>query len=159
MPPDPTGRADAEMLRVLTALQQSGAKPVATLTVAQARAQPTPGDAATSVAVAMGMPAKMPLAKVVDIQVAGAAGMLPARMYDPQTSRGPAPVILYFHGGGWVTGNLDTYDASDRALAMATGAIVVSVQYRLHYAAAGLLHPADRADAAHPSGPAELTGA
>lgn len=129
--PDPTGRADADMLRVLTAFQASGAKPVPTLTVDQARTQPTPGDAATAVAVSMGMPAKMPVARVAAIQVAGAAGMLPARVYDPQTSRGPAPVILYFHGGGWVTGTLDTYDASDRALANSTGAIVLSVAYRL----------------------------
>ena len=131
MPPDPTGRADADMVRVLTAFQASGAKPIQTLTVEQARAQPTPGDAATTVAVQMGLPAKMPLARVTDIQIGGAAGMLPARVYDPQTSRGPAPVILYFHGGGWVTGTLDTYDASDRALANSTGAIVLSVAYRL----------------------------
>ena len=129
--PDPTGRADADMLRVLTAFQASGAKPVPTLTVEQARAQPTPGDAATTVAVSMGLPAKMPVARVTDIQVAGGAGMLPARVYDPQVAHGPAPVILYFHGGGWVTGTLDTYDASDRALANSTGAIVLSVGYRL----------------------------
>lgn len=129
--PDPTGRANADMLRVLTAYQASGAKPVSMLTVEQARAQPTPGDAATTVAVSMGRPAKMPVARVTEIQVAGAAGMLPARVYDPRTTQGPAPVILYFHGGGWVTGNLDTYDASDRALANSTGAIVVSVAYRL----------------------------
>ena len=131
MPPDPTGRADADMLRVLTALQASGAKPIPKLTVEQARSQPTPGDAAVTVAQGMGMPGKLPVAKVADIQVQGAAGMLPARVYDPGLSRGPAPVILYFHGGGWVTGTLDTYDASDRALAQGTGAIVVSVQYRL----------------------------
>ena len=100
--PDPTGRANSDMLRVLTAFQASGAKPVPMLTVEQARSQPTPGDAATSVAVSMGMPAKMPIARVADIQVAGAAGMLPARVYDPQLAKGPAPVILYFHGGGWV---------------------------------------------------------
>jgi acetyl esterase/lipase len=129
--PDPTGRANADMLRVLTAYQASGAKPVATLSVEQARAQPTPGDAATAVAVQRGLPAKMPLAQVTDIQIQGAAGPIPARVYDPQTGRGGAPVILYFHGGGWVTGTLDTYDASDRALANGTGAIVVSVQYRL----------------------------
>ena len=88
MPADPTGRANADMVRVLTALQAGGAKPVATLTVEQARMQPTPGDAATTVAVSMGMPAKMPVARVTDIQVAGAAGMLPARIYDPQMSHG-----------------------------------------------------------------------
>jgi acetyl esterase len=129
--PDPTGRADTDILRVLTAFQASGAKPVAKLTVEQARSQPTPGDAAMTVAQQMGAPGKLPVAKVADIQVRGAAGPLPARVYDPGLSRGPAPVILYFHGGGWVTGNLDTYDASDRALAQGTGAIVLSVQYRL----------------------------
>lgn len=131
MPPDPTGRADADMLRVLTAYQASGAKPVVMLSVEQARAQPTPGDAATAVAVQMGMPAQMPIASVRDTQIEGAAGLLPARVYDPQMAHGAAPVILYFHGGGWVTGTLDTYDASDRALASSTGAIVVSVQYQL----------------------------
>lgn len=130
-PPDPTGRADAEMVRVLTAFQASGAKPIASLTVPQARAQPTPGDAAATVARQAGAPAKQPVAKVSDIQVQGAAGPLAARVYDPQMTRGPAPVILYFHGGGWVTGTLDTYDASDRELANGTGAIVVSVAYRL----------------------------
>lgn len=93
MPPDPTGRADADMLRVLAAFQASGAKPVPKLTVEQARSQPTPGDAAATVAQGMGMPGKPPVAKVADIQVQGAAGMLPARVCDPGLSRGPAPVI------------------------------------------------------------------
>jgi acetyl esterase len=79
----------------------------------------------------MGVPAKQPVAKVTDIQIQGAAGPLAARVYDPQVAHGQAPVILYFHGGGWVTGDLDTYDASDRELANGTGAIVISVQYRL----------------------------
>ena len=131
MPPDPTGRADADMLRVLTAYQASGAKPVYALTVEQARMQPTPGDAAATVATQTGAPAKLVVAEVTDITVQGTTGSLPARVYDPQVAHGPAPVILYFHGGGWVTGTLDTYDASDRALATGTGAIVVSVQYRL----------------------------
>lgn len=153
--PDPTGRADADMLRVLTALQASGAKPVSTLDVAQARAQPTLGDAAAAVARQMGVAAKQDVAKVSDITITGGATTLPARVYYPMPPQagdgaqagamlaqvpaprpgqpvmpGALPVILYFHGGGWVTGTLDTYDASDRALANGTGAIVVSVQYR-----------------------------
>lgn len=136
MPPaDPTGMADTDMLRVLTAYQASGAKPVAALTVEQARMQPTPGMAAMAVQQQLkGSADPQPVAKVYDTTVMGAAGPLPAREYDPRvgiaTSR-PSPVILYFHGGGWVTGTLDTYDASDRALAAGTGAIVLSVQYRL----------------------------
>ena len=155
--PDPTGRADADMLRVLAAYQASGAKPVSALTVEQARAQPTPGDAAAAVARQMGVAPKQEVARVADITITGGATTLPARVYYPVTSQGGAmaqagspasqsgvpapkpgqpvapgalPMILYFHGGGWVTGTLDTYDASDRALADGTGAIVVSVQYR-----------------------------
>jgi acetyl esterase len=83
------------MLRVLTAFQASGAKPIPTLTVEQARAQPTQGDAAATVAQQMGVPAKQPVAKVTDIQIQGAAGPLPARVYDPQMAHGAAPVILF----------------------------------------------------------------
>lgn len=137
------------MLRVLTAFQRSGAQPIANLSVAQARSQPTPGDAAAIVAQQIGVLPKLPLAKVADSQIPGPAGMLPTRIYDPQASRGPAPVILYFHGGGWVTGNLDTYDASDRALAQGTGAVVVSVQYRLG--------PENRFPAAHDDANAAYT--
>jgi len=129
--PDPTGRANAEMTRVLAAYQASGAKPVNTLTVEQARMQPTPGDAAAMVAQQMGVAAKLPIAQVSDITIQSTTGPLAARVYNPKTIRGAAPMILYFHGGGFVTGNLDTYDASDRELAYGTGAIVVSVQYRL----------------------------
>ena len=160
------------MLRVLTAYQASGAKPVSTLDVAQARLQPTPGDAAAAVARQMGVAPKQDVAKVSDITITGGATTLPARVYYPTmpqggpmaaqdgsmsapagtqmaqaaphathggmpmprpgqpVAQGALPVILYFHGGGWVTGTLDTYDASDRALANGTGAIVVSVQYR-----------------------------
>ena len=119
------------MQRVLAAYQASGAQPVATLSVLQARSQPTPGDAAAMVAQRLRVQPNPPVAKITDIQIPTTGGMLPARLYDPEATRGPAPVILYFHGGGWVTGTLDTYDESCRALARGTGAVVVSVQYRL----------------------------
>lgn len=65
--------------------------------------------------------------------VAGAAGRLPARRYIPAASQsgGPGPLMVYYHGGGWVVGDLDTHDAVCRALANATGAPVISVDYRL----------------------------
>lgn len=53
-----------------------------------------------------------------------------ARIYTPTGSR-PFPVIVYFHGGGWVIGNLDIYESSCRALCQACQAIVISVAYRL----------------------------
>ncbi|MGV0025305.1 alpha/beta hydrolase fold domain-containing protein [Phormidesmis priestleyi] len=57
------------------------------------------------------------------------AGDLLVRIYQPR-GNGPFPVLVYFHGGGWVIANLDTYDASCRALTNAASCIVVSVAYR-----------------------------
>ena len=57
---------------------------------------------------------------------------MPARIYRPQGLLSRLnPMMLYFHGGGWVTGDLDSHDATARALARRTGAIVVSAIYRL----------------------------
>jgi acetyl esterase len=66
---------------------------------------------------------------VRDVTIPSQAGGMPARVYSPSAS---APgVIVYFHGGGWVVGSLDSWDASCRALAVASGCDVVSVDYRL----------------------------
>src|SRR5713101_3087079 len=51
-----------------------------------------------------------PLARIEDIRIPGPAGALPARIYDASGARRPAaPVVLYFHGGGWVQGDLETH--------------------------------------------------
>jgi len=71
-----------------------------------------------------------PVADVVDREVAGPAGPVPVRIYTPQ-AEGPHPAVVFFHGGGWVIGNLDTHDGTARKLANAAGAVVVSVDYRL----------------------------
>jgi len=57
-------------------------------------------------------------------------GGLPARVYVPE-GQGPFPVLLYFHGGGWVLGNLDSHDDLCRSLCKRAGMIVVSLDYRL----------------------------
>ncbi len=57
-------------------------------------------------------------------------GEIPIRIYMPGAS-GVRPVIVYYHGGGWVVGNIDTHDNITRYLAKASGDIVVSVDYRL----------------------------
>lgn len=56
---------------------------------------------------------------------------LRARMYRPVVADTAAPGLLYFHGGGWVIGDLDTHDAICRRLALASGRVVVAVEYRL----------------------------
>src|SRR5947209_6436024 len=67
--------------------------------------------------------------EVVDGTLAGAAGELPYRLYRP-TTPGPHPILVYFHGGGWVLGSLDSDDPLCRDLCVRTDAIVVSVNYR-----------------------------
>ncbi|MGY8662225.1 alpha/beta hydrolase [Bradyrhizobium sp. UFLA05-109] len=69
-----------------------------------------------------------PVEEVRDIEVRGGAGSLAARVY--RLGSKPAPTVIYFHGGGWVAGNLDTHDRQARFLAIETGAVVVSVDYR-----------------------------
>lgn len=70
--------------------------------------------------------------KVVHKLIPGPESDLIARIYTPDIDRPDEgwPVIVYFHGGGWVLATLDTYDASCRALCKGAGAIVVSVHYR-----------------------------
>ena len=65
---------------------------------------------------------------VEDITVNGAAGPIAARVYRVSDAR--APTVVFFHGGGWVAGDLDTHDRQARYLAIETGAVVVSVDYR-----------------------------
>jgi acetyl esterase len=68
------------------------------------------------------------VASVADIQVKGAAGPLAARVY--RVSREKSPTVVFFHGGGWVAGDLETHDRQARLLAIETNAVVVSVDYR-----------------------------
>jgi acetyl esterase len=68
--------------------------------------------------------------KVEDRTFRGPAGDLPMRIYTPD-GRGPFPVLVYFHGGGWVVGSVETVDASCRSLTNLAGCIVVSADYRL----------------------------
>ena len=70
------------------------------------------------------------VAKVEDRTIANGNFQVPVRIYTPAGS-GPFPVLSWFHGGGWVIGNLETADATARHLAVGAGCVVVSVDYRL----------------------------
>jgi acetyl esterase len=72
------------------------------------------------------------LARVEDIAIPGPAGPVPARVYDPAGPGAPARgALAYFHGGGWVQGDLETHHGLCARLADRSGALVVSVDYRL----------------------------
>jgi acetyl esterase len=72
----------------------------------------------------------LPVASVVNRVIPGPAGDLPVRIYTPNGA-GPFPLMVFFHGSGFVVCNLDTHDGSCRNLCSAGGCVVVSVDYRL----------------------------
>ena len=70
-----------------------------------------------------------PLGRVEDARVPGPAGSIAVRIYRPDAAR-PLPLVLYAHGGGWVTGSLDSHDRLCRILARSLHAVLVAVGYR-----------------------------
>ena len=127
-------KADADMQAVLDAHASLKPKPIEKLSAAEARKQPTPADAVNVVLKKKGMSTD-PLVLVpgvthADRTITGAAGEIPARIYTP-AGAGPFPVIVYFHGGGWVIADKQVYDGGARGLSKQANAVVVSVDYRL----------------------------
>ena len=68
---------------------------------------------------------------VRDLKVAGAAGEIPARLYRPAGAGDPSGLLVYFHGGGFVIGDLETHDGHCRRLAAGSGCQVLAVDYHL----------------------------
>ncbi|RYF62341.1 MAG: alpha/beta hydrolase, partial [Comamonadaceae bacterium] len=126
-------RADDDQLELAKAHEGLGPKAIEKLDVAEARRQPTAADAVAALLRQQGRTTApedlVPDVRASSTTVTGAVGSLPATVYTP-TGTGPFPVILYFHGGGWVIANKEVYDGGARGLAHASGAIVVSVDYR-----------------------------
>lgn len=115
--------------RVLSQLALLDAPPITSLTPFNARQGSPLLNAVQMVATELGKP---PLEMVRDVShriIPGPGGQLLIRIYFPHGD-GPYPALVYFHGGGWVIANLDTYDSSCRAVTNAAGCVVVSVAYR-----------------------------
>lgn len=127
-------KADPDMQAVLDQLAAMGGKPIETMTPAEARQQPTPADAVMALLKKQGKDtsptALVPGVSSVDREIAGASGNILARIYTPD-GVGPFPVIVYFHGGGWVIASKEVYDGGARGLAKQAQAIVISSDYRL----------------------------
>lgn len=77
------------------------------------------------------VPNPEPMAEIRDFTVPGPAGRLPVRLYKPEGAGPTPPLVVFFHGGGWVIGTIESHDATCRALASASGCAVASVEYRL----------------------------
>lgn len=124
-------KASTDMQAVLTALQGLGGKPVEMLAPVDARRQPSPADAVKVVMAKKGLPTA-PDASVSTHELAyGADPMQKARIYKPADAGATKGMpVIYFHGGGWVIADLDTYDATPRLLSKQLHAVVVSVEYR-----------------------------
>lgn len=75
------------------------------------------------------MPNPEPVGKIDHVLIPSDGTEIVARVYAPEGD-GPFPILVYFHGGGWVIANLDVYEASARALCNAAEAVVLSVAYR-----------------------------
>ena len=111
---------DPQAQEVLDQLAALGLPPNHTLTPEEARANQ----------LARPRAAGPEVANVEDRAIPGSGARIPLRIYTPEGT-GPFPVLSWFHGGGWVLGNLDTADATPRHLAVGAGCVVVSVDYRL----------------------------
>ena len=124
------GKLVVEQKQVLDELGTLGGKPIETLSATEARKQPTPTDAVRALLRKQGKSAAPEaVGMVANRTISTSAGSLPVRVYTP-AGKGPFPVIVYYHGGGFVIATMDTYDGSARALANAAGAVLVSVEYR-----------------------------
>jgi len=107
--------------QILDGKAASGAPPLWELSPDEGRAMVEANNAT--------IPAGPDMESVRDIVIPSQAGGMPARLYSPSASA--SGLVVYFHGGGWVVGTLDGWDASVRNLAAASGCDVVSVDYRL----------------------------
>ena len=114
-------RLQPDVAMVLDAMAALELPPIESMTVEEARAFMAASGAEG--------PPGPDVGEVVDGVLVGAAGNLDYRLYRP-ASPGPHPIVAYFHGGGWVLGNLDTDDPFCRDLCARSRAIIVSVNYR-----------------------------
>ncbi|WP_299951439.1 alpha/beta hydrolase fold domain-containing protein [uncultured Modestobacter sp.] len=129
---DASGLLDPQAQAIVDAHSSLGPLPFEILTPDQARKQPGPDDAVKKVLADRGIEGPEPVGSVQDLRIPdGTGGEQTLRVYTPaEPGVGPLPVLMWVHGGGWVLFDVDTYDASCRAMANKTGAIVVSPDYR-----------------------------
>ena len=115
---------DPQAQALLTLMIERGVPPTHTLSPQDARRFYLERRAVTQ-------PPPRPVAEVQDLSASGAHGAIPLRLYRPAGIASPAPTLVYYHGGGWTMGDLDTHDSLCRDLADEGRCVVVSVDYRM----------------------------
>jgi acetyl esterase len=118
---------DPDAAAVLQAFRDAGRPPYETLTPPEARAYYLAARLVTN-------PEPPEMAEVEPLAIPGPAGNIPARIYKPNTLRrsdGVSPGLVFYHGGGWVIGDLETHDVVCRTLASEGEMIVIAIDYRL----------------------------
>ena len=120
----PRGGLDPQVKALLQLIEQQNAPPLNTQTPAQVREE---WNAALALVKAQGLDG---LDSIANISIPGPGGQIRLRTYTPRGSP-PFPILVYFHGGGFVLESLDSHDGLCRTLARKVSCIVVSVDYRL----------------------------
>ena len=77
------------------------------------------------------LPPAPSIAVVLDVSIPSPDGAVAARFYSPHDDGVPRPLLVFFHGGGWMLGSVDSYDTVCRRLAIKSDCSVLSVDYRL----------------------------
>ena len=123
-------KAEPNMQKVLDAMASLKPKPIENLSPEEARKQPSAADAVKKVLSDAGQStAPEPGVTMKTQTVQGKGGSFPVHIFTPE-GKGPFPIIVYYHGGGFVIADTKVYEASVRALAKGAKAIVVSADYR-----------------------------
>ena len=115
---------DLQIQLLLKLRQLGGTKPWQSYPLPRVRAD-------FDVEAAMLAPAAPALAEMRGLELAGAAGPIPARLYRPAGLPAAAPCLVFYHGGGFTLGSLDSHDLPCRQLAANTPCVVIAIDYRL----------------------------
>lgn len=118
------------MAVVIEKLGSYNAPSLISLSAQDARKQPTPADAAMAVMQEHNIATPPSTVDTTGKDLAVQGGQIHVRIYTPKTGKSAYPVIVYYHGGGWVIADLNTYNASAEGLSSQVEAVVVSVAYR-----------------------------
>lgn len=119
-----------QMLTVIEILDSLNSVPLVSLTPQEARLKPSFADAYLQVMKNYNIPTPPMKVDTTGTEIPVMAGTIHVRVYTPKSGKSSYPMIVYYHGGGWVLATIDTYNASAQALAEKADAIVVAVEFR-----------------------------